>query len=233
MQLTVREVGALLNAPEATVVRWIKQRGLPAHEVGEQYRFNRAELLEWATAQKMKVSLDLFDQLAGDPEAVPHLVDALRAGGMHYQLPGSNKDEALRALVAVSPLPAEADREVLLRLFLAREASASTGVGDGIALPHVRNPIVLNVTQPSITLCHLATPIDFGALDGQPVRVFFSLVSPTVRCHLHLLARLSFALHDRQFKEVVLRQGTAEEVIREAERIEAAVPAAGPGKGAP
>ncbi len=97
----------------------------------------------------------------------------------------------------------------------------------------MRNPIVLNVTQPSITLCHLATPIDFGALDGQPVRVFFSLVSPTVRCHLHLLARLSFALHDRQFKEVVLRQGAAEEVIREAERIEAAVPAAGPGKGAP
>ncbi len=120
MQLTVREVGELLNAPEAMVVRWIKQRGLPAHEVGGQYRFNRAELLEWATAQKIKVSLDLFDQLAGDPEAVPHLVDALRAGGIHHQLPGSNKDEALRALVAVLPLPAEADREVLLRLFLAQ-----------------------------------------------------------------------------------------------------------------
>jgi len=114
---------------------------------------------------------------------------------------------------------------MLLRLFQAREAAASTGIGDGIALPHVRNPIVLNVTRPSITLCFLEKPVDFGALDCQPVGVLFSLVSPTTRCHLQLLARLSFALHDAQFKEIVKGQGTAEEILRHARRVEAAVPA--------
>ena len=44
-----------------------------------------------------------------------------------------------------------------------------TGVGDGIAIPHVRNPIVLHVNKPLITLCFLDTPVDFGALDGLPV----------------------------------------------------------------
>ena len=234
MQLTVREVGTFLNVSEGTVLRWIKQRGLPTHQVNGQYRFNRAELLEWATAQKVKVSLELFDRLAAETEPVPHLADALQAGGIHYKLPGANKDEALRALVGVLPLPEGTDREMLLRLFQAREAAASTGIGEGIALPHVRNPIVLNVTRPSITLCYLEKPIDFGALDWQPVRVFFSLVSPTTRCHLQLLTRLSFALHDAQFKEVVMRQGTPEEILREARRVEAAssTPATDAGKAA-
>src|SRR5262249_19277175 len=45
VQLTVRDVGRYLNVAEATVTRWVKQRGLPAQYVGGQYRFNRAELL--------------------------------------------------------------------------------------------------------------------------------------------------------------------------------------------
>jgi PTS system nitrogen regulatory IIA component len=224
MQLTVREVSSYLNTPEATVLRWIKQRGLPAQQVGGQYRVNRAELLEWATAQKIKVSQELFDKIADDAEPVPQLSEAIQSGGIHYRLPGSTKDEVLRALVGVLPLPEGTDREMLFRLFQAREAAASTGIGDGIALPHVRNPIVLNVTRPSITLCFLEEPVEFGALDGRPVGVLFSLVSPTTRCHLQLLARLSFALHDAQFKEVVTRQASAEEVLRHARRVEAATP---------
>ena len=122
------------------------------------------------------------------------------------------------------PLPEDTDTEMLLRLFQAREAAASTGIGDGIALPHVRNPIVLNVTRPSITLCFLEKPVEFGALDGQPVSVLFSMISPTTRCHLQLLTRLSFALHDAQFKEVVKRHGSAEDILSEARRVEAAAP---------
>ena len=221
MQLTVRDVAKLLDVSEATVGRWIKQRGLPAQHVGGQYRFNRAELLEWATAAKIKISVDLFDRLEGESEPPPTLEEALAAGGVFYQLPDTSKERALRALVRVLPLPEGTDRELLLRLFLAREASASTAVGDGVALPHVRNPIVLNVTRPMITLCYLEKPVDFGALDGKPVQILFSLISPTMRSHLQLLARLSFALHDAKFKEVVLRQGRPEEIFREARRVEA------------
>ena len=50
----------------------------------------------------------------------------------------------LRAVVARMPLADEGDRELLLDVLLAREAMGSTGVGDGIAIPHVRNPVVLD-----------------------------------------------------------------------------------------
>ena len=221
MELTLRSVSELLNAPEATVTRWIKQRGLPALHVGGQYRVNRAELLEWATANRVKVSLELFDRLESETEAAPCLADSLEAGGVHYQIGDTNKSLALRALVAVLPLPDDVDRELLLRLFLAREASASTAIGDGIAIPHVRNPIVLHVSKPTITLAFLSRPVDFGALDGKPVHVLFSIISPTNRSHLQLLSRLSFALHDAKLRETVIRQASRDEILREVHRVEA------------
>jgi PTS system nitrogen regulatory IIA component len=223
VQLAIRDVGRFLNVTESTVTRWIKQRGLPAQYVGGQYRFNRAELLEWATANQVRVSLELFDHLEADAESVPSLADALEAGGIHYELQDTNKDRALRAFVQVLPLPDGVDRELLLHLFLAREASASTAIGYGIAIPHVRNPIVLQVSRPAVTLAFLERPVDFGALDGQPVHVLFSIISPTNRSHLQLLSRLSFALHDDKFREVVVRQASREEILREVRRVEAGI----------
>jgi len=82
VQLTVRDVSRFLNVSEATITRWIRQRGLPGQQVGGQYRFNRAELLEWATANQIKGSLEMFDHLETEEEAVPSLVEALQAGGM-------------------------------------------------------------------------------------------------------------------------------------------------------
>src|SRR5947208_8288224 len=103
MQLTVRDVSGLLQTTDASVVKWIKQRGLPTHHVNGQYRFNRAELLEWATANQIKVSADLFHQF-GDEEPVPSVAEALEAGGIVYGLKGANKGEAMRALIEAIPL---------------------------------------------------------------------------------------------------------------------------------
>jgi nitrogen PTS system EIIA component len=231
MQLTVRDVSMFLNVPESRVNRWIRQRGLPAQHVGGQYHFNRVDLLEWATANQIKVSVEVFDHLEVEDEPGPSLVEALKLGGIHYQVEDTSKDRAIRALVEVLPLPEGVDRELLLRLFLAREASASTAIGDGIALPHVRNPIVLHVEWPMVTLCFLKRPVDFGALDGKPVQVLFSLICPTMRSHLQTLSRLSYALHDERFKRVVVRQSPREKILKEVGRVEAALtaPAAGAG----
>lgn len=223
MQLTVREVSRFFNVSESTVSRWIGQRGLPAQHVGGRYRFNRAELLEWATANKIRVAVEMFDDLEADDGPPPTLSQALEAGGIVPHLPGDTRDSALRALIAELPLPEGVDREFLLRLFMAREAAATTAIGEGIALPHVRNPMVLHVSRPMVTLCYLEQPVDFGALDGKPVQVLFSLICPTMRSHLQVLSRLSFALHDAGFKNAVMRQGGREEIVSEARRVETTV----------
>jgi PTS system nitrogen regulatory IIA component len=208
-----------LDVPETTLKRWIKQRSLPAHFAAGQYHFHPSELLEWATANDIKVCLQLFEGPGVESESTPTLAAALEAGGIVHGIQAPGKEQALRSLIEVLPLPAGCDRELLLQLFLSREASSSTAVGDGIAIPHVRNPVVLNVARATVSLCFLDRPIEFAARDGKPVHTFFSLICPTARCHLQLLARLSFALHDAKFKEVVLRRGTREEILQEAHRL--------------
>jgi PTS system nitrogen regulatory IIA component len=225
MQLTVRDVSEFLDVSEATVTRWIKQRGLPAHHVGGQFRFHRAELLEWATANQIKVSAALFDQLEQEDDPVPTLAEALETGGIFDHLRAQGKHEALQALVQVLPVPEHIDRADLLRLFLARESLMTTAIGNGVALPHVRNPIVVHVEQPLVTLCFLEQPVDFGALDGQPVSVLFALVCPTVRSHLQTLSRLSHALRDDGFRAAVMRRAARDEILREARRLESSATA--------
>jgi PTS system nitrogen regulatory IIA component len=205
---------------ESTVTRWVKQRGLPAQKVAGQHRFNRAEVLEWAIVNQLKVSLELFNQPESEEDVTPTLAEALAEGGISYDLPGTEKRSALGALVQTLPLPSGVDRELLLHLFLAREAAASTVIRDGIAVPHVRNPIVLHVGRPMITLAFLAQPTDFGGLDGKPVHVLFSIISSTTRSHLQLLSRLSYTLHDARFREAVLRHAPREEILEEARRVE-------------
>src|SRR6266850_4627523 len=190
MKLTVRDAAQILNVSEKTIYRWIKQGVIPAYQISDQDRFNRAELLEWATSRRINVSPEIFAEPNGGEVPPPSLSEALRAGGVHYRVEGTDKASVLHAVVDMIKLPEEVDREFLYQVLLAREALGSTGLGEGIAIPHVRNPIVLHLSRPLVTLCFLERPVDFGAIDGQPVTTLFTLISPTVRAHLHLLSRL-------------------------------------------
>ncbi|MFH0922380.1 MAG: PTS sugar transporter subunit IIA [Fibrobacterota bacterium] len=220
MQLTVRDVSKLLNLSERTIYRYIQQNQIPAYKIIDQYRFNRAEILEWATAQKITVSPDLFNDSDEGPQELPNLLEALKTGGVHYGLKGDTKETLLQNVVHTMSFPAGVDRGFILKVLLAREALSSTGIGEGIAIPHVRNPIVLNVPQSVIALFFLEKPVDFGAIDGKPVHCLFTLVSPTVRTHLHLLSRLAFSLKDGAFKQRILEQAAQEALFQEIGRIE-------------
>src|SRR5271154_2322916 len=98
MKLTVRDAAQMLNVSEKSVYRWIKQGVIPAYQINEQYRFNRAELLEWATSRKIQVSPEIFAEPEGGETPPPTLSEALRAGGVHYRLSGKDKASVLHAV---------------------------------------------------------------------------------------------------------------------------------------
>ena len=227
MQLTVRDVARILKVDEKTVYRWVSADDLPAEQVNGQYRFNRTELLEWATLRKMDVSPDLFQDTSANEPMQPRLDEALQAGGILHGVPGADKETVLRTVVDSMPLPEDFDREFLLEILLSRESLGSTAIGDGLAIPHPRYPVVLPVPRPTITLCFLAQPIPYSATDQQPVHTLFALVSPTARVHLQVLARLAFALRNPEFREVIRRQGSAEEILQQARRLEDALQQSG------
>ena len=208
MQLSVKDTAKILNVSEKTIYRWIKQQVIPVYQINEQYRFNRSELLEWATSRRIQVSPEIFQEAEQSKAPLPSLSDALKTGGISYRVGGNDKTTVLRAIVDILNLPEEVDRGFLYQVLMARETLGSTGIGDGIAIPHVRNPVVLHVSKPSMSLCFLDNSIDFGAIDGQPVSTLFALISPTVRAHLHMLSRLGFVLQNQEFKAALKRQAS-------------------------
>ncbi len=163
MKLLVKDAARLLDVSEKTIYRWIKQGSIPAYRLNEQYRFNRAELLEWATSRRIPVSPEIFREEESEAASLPHFAEALRAGGIHYRIGGDDKSSVLHHVVEAMRLPPEVDREFLFEVLLAREALGSTAIGDGIAIPHVRNPVILHLERPMITLCFLERPVDFGS----------------------------------------------------------------------
>lgn len=219
MQLQVKDAAKLFNVSEKTIYRWIEQDGLPAFRINKQYRFNRVELLEWATAHKVNAAPQLIAPGEPEEEALPDLASALEVGGIHYRVEGSDKNAVLEAVVDLMRLPESVDRAFLLKILLEREAMGSTSVGDGIAIPHVRNPIVLNVSQPVVMLCFLEHPVDFGSLDGKPVNTIFTLVTPTIRVHLHTLSCLAFALRDQGFRAALAAQSSRSAILAELKRV--------------
>ena len=143
---------------------------------------------------------------------------------MHGDLAGVDKDGVLRAVIARMPFPEEVNREALLQVLLARESMGSTGIGNGIAIPHVRNPIVLHVPRALVSLCFLRQPIEFGAVDGQPVHTVFAIISPSIKGHLHLLSRLALALKNGGFAEALARKAAPAEILAQCRLAEARSP---------
>jgi PTS system nitrogen regulatory IIA component len=233
MQYELRDVAKMLGVPESQVYHWINEGNLPAKQVNGMYRFERAELLEWATLRRIPFSAEMFNEPGRTNGCAGGLCDALELGGIAYGLEASDKRSALNAVVAAMPLPEQFDRSSLVELFLAREAMGSTAVGDGVAIPHPRHPVILPVGRPQLTICFLNQPIDFGASDKRPVHTLFVVISPTISGHLQLLAKLAHLLQDATFREILHRRGAKPEILGAVTRIDRALQPGTPTDGKP
>ncbi|MBI1966730.1 MAG: PTS sugar transporter subunit IIA, partial [Gemmatimonadetes bacterium] len=188
--------------------------------VNERLHLNAIELWEWAAEHGIPVSRSLLEQARRQPEQVPPLSALLSVGGIHHDVGGRDKASVLREIVERLPLPPEVDREFLATTLEAREAMGSTGIGDGIAIPHVRNPILLHVTAPFVTLCLLRDPVNFDAVDGKPVHALFTVVSSNVPGHLRILGQLGFVLHDQDLRGLLVRRSAAADILARVHAVE-------------
>jgi PTS system nitrogen regulatory IIA component len=212
MFLKIADIVASLGVDEKTVLGWIKKKGLPSHMVNGRYQINQVDLLEWATSNGITIPPQMFEvPVAADK--LPLLSGALARGGIHFDVPGDDLQSALKNVVERLPLQPHMDPDFLFQTLLAREALGSTAIGNGIAIPHVRNPILSQTQEPAVSLCFLTKPIDFQALDGKPVHILFTLITPNVKVHLNMLARLSYVLHEQRFMELLNGKPGKDEII--------------------
>jgi PTS system nitrogen regulatory IIA component len=222
MQLTVRQAAELLKVSEKTIYRWIKQGRTPALRLNGRIRLQRSELLEWATANRINVAPAAYQGGEDERTSCAGLEEALRDGGIYYRVGGHDVFSVLRSVVDIIPVAEGVSREQLFRVLLARESLVSTSAGRGISIPHPRNPLLMLTGRSTVSLCFLEQPVDFHALDGQPVHTLFVVISPGIHTHLQLIARIAFALQQPFFMELIEEQASREEILKAAGEIDRA-----------
>jgi fructose-specific phosphotransferase system IIA component len=148
------------------------------------------------------------------------LTELLSVERIKIPLEAQTKDDLLRELVDVC---AEADQiedhEDVLRAVREREAVLSTGIGHGVAIPHGKSAAVSGLRMAA---GRAAEPVEFDALDGKPVSLFFLLVGPESAAgpHIKALSRISRLVRRDDVRERLVAATTAEEflgALREAE----------------
>ncbi len=134
------------------------------------------------------------------------LSELLPISAINLQLTANSREAVLAELVGqIAEIAANPEaRRTLLQALEERERLHSTGIGDGIALPHARNALVGLVDHPILVFGRHAEGISFGAIDGAPAQLFFLLVAPTVTQHLAMLARISRLLRDPKLRKALL-----------------------------
>ena len=130
-------------------------------------------------------------------------------------LQATTKEEAIREIVAGlrdAGRLGEGDLDGVIRAILNREELGSTGIGQGVAVPHTRHPSVDRLIG---TVALSRRGVDFSALDGDPVDILFLLVSPPNQPgdHLRALENISRHLKDEQFVRFLRQAKSREQVL--------------------
>ncbi len=133
------------------------------------------------------------------------IMDFLSAEAISVNLQGANKKELIKELVGLlikSGGIKDKDKEKVAKVLLEREALGSTGIGQGIGIPHGK----FGGVKKLVGACGVSRQgIDFESLDGEPVYIFFLLLAPedSAGPHLKALARVSRLLKDKYFREIL------------------------------
>jgi PTS system nitrogen regulatory IIA component len=196
--MSTQDVASRLGVPATTIERWIRQGRIPAYQDGRDCVFDQKELEVWAKSRNITYQASPQPSPGSDETEATDLVTTMQRGGVFYNASGSDVPGTLAAAARLVPVAAEV-RELLLQRLLEREEMASTGIGNGVAIPHPRSPLTGVISEPMISTFFLAHPIDFAAVDGKPVSILFVLLSPDVKIHLQLLSQLAFRLRDNAF----------------------------------
>lgn len=137
-------------------------------------------------------------------------------------LEASTKEEVLNKLIAsLSAKVSEEELETIREAVLEREKIMSTGVGKGLAIPHGKAG---GITDNYAAFALLKKPVEYEAIDGQPVSMVFLLVGPqsSNSFHIKMLSRISRLMNNSEFRKELNECSTAEEIIKVFEKEEQA-----------
>ena len=142
------------------------------------------------------------------------ITDLLDARSISLQAAPGNKEEALNQAVELMTQRGNiSDKAAYRRQVGEREKESTTGIGEGIAIPHGK---CAAVSAPGLAAMVIPGGVDFDSLDGEPVTLLFLIAAPDTEDNIHLdvLGKLSMLLMDEEFTQRLRGAGSVEEFIK-------------------
>lgn len=142
------------------------------------------------------------------------ITDLLTKEAIDLNVKASSKREVIEKAVKLMEHNGNIkDKQKYLELVIKREEEGSTGVGEGIAIPHGKGEVI---SKPGLSAMVIPDGVDFDSLDGKPVKLLFLIAAPNTKdnVHLEVLSRLSALLMDEKFRKSLLEAKTKEEFLK-------------------
>jgi PTS system nitrogen regulatory IIA component len=148
------------------------------------------------------------------------LAALIKRGGIYYDVQGNNPQEILANIISEVKISASLDKEKLLEAVLERECLMSTAIGEGIALPHPRNPLISDPEKQFVSIAFPQNPPNWNSLDGQNVHTVFLIVSASAKLHLRILSEINYFCRRQEFSALLKKRVSEGELIEMIAEIE-------------
>ena len=206
--LTIKDVAEHLQVSERTVSDWAQKGEIPCGKLGNSWRFKRIEVEHW-----------LDKKLVGnkrESKILPIAIADVLTKERVLFLEASAKREVLNLMIdCLAQAPEIEDRDELAYEIFYREELMSTGIGLGVAIPHVRLPSLPNKTIMSAALIKSGLN-DYSSMDGEPVQLVFMIASGHHQHaeYLKLLSSLATLVKDENARQKLINSISPEDFFK-------------------
>ena len=139
----------------------------------------------------------------------------IKRGGIYYGVSGGSLEEVMSNIIGNLPadlLPSRKN-EALLQAVMEREALISTGIENGVALPHPRTPMLEDGEDPFVAIAFPLNPLDWGTPDGSKVHTVFLIVSKSPKQHLAAFSKITFLCQQKEFFSLLSARAPNKKII--------------------
>ena len=143
----------------------------------------------------------------------------IEKGGVIVDADGKTPAEIYKIIAESQKLPDYLSADKVYSELVQREELISTAVGNGMAIPHPRYPLLKNEDEQRIIVCYPKEAIDMKSPDAKLVSVFFTILSSSSKVHLQILSRLAFLIQNSEFRSILAGKPSVEVLVEAVRRI--------------
>lgn len=220
MDLTIKEVASLLQVTEQDIQKWLEEGTIPSYKINQEIRFSREEIESWVLRSHDHLHMESVETNYGTQQF--NFFRALHRGLVLTEVEGKTKEEIIRNSVALIEKTLDFDGQTVSELLLERENLMSTAINKGVAVPHTRD-FLMSKNYDAVVVVYPKEPIEYDALDHQPVHTLFFLFASQDKKHLSLLSKIAFFCNQSEHIELLQEKPEKKKLLSAVQNWEASL----------